>query len=162
MAADLYPGVALVVRTRCDACAGSGGVRSEDWRAFDAWTVRRGLSGDARVDAVEEFFLGVCGYDTVPGMQESCERCDGTGKVDDELDVDELVDEVLKLVPAAVIPRGELEDAIDTLKQTLTAAALRSQGLADPDDATGWLRVVQEAAEGLRSLGEMLIRRQEG
>jgi hypothetical protein len=37
----------------------------------------------------------------------------------------------------------------------MTAAAARSTGLPDGDKAGSWLRVCQEAAEALRSVGEL-------
>lgn len=149
------PDVRLVVRRRCEVCEGTGEALSEDWQGFADWKTQ--CRGEREP---EDYFLHFLGMDAVPPMKRECGNCEG-GWVDGELAVEDLVEMVLARVPKSIIPRGELEEIARDVRVSITAAAQRSRGLADPDDAGSWLRVVQEGASALREVTELLTRDRE-
>ena len=151
----------LVAREGCAVCDGTGGQPSEDWASFEKWAARRGLTGPEDEENVEQFFLEVCGYEAVPPMREPCEPCNGTGSVDVEVQVGDLLELVYEFVQRPLIAAGELDEVVDHIKRSMTAAAMKSEGLADSLDAGSWLRVCQEAAEALRAIGELRPRRRD-
>lgn len=151
----------LVARDDCPTCHGTGSRVSDDWEAFAEWATRRGLHGQAREDAVEDYFFEVCSYMAVPAMREDCEDCNGSGATEVEVPASALIDLVLEHVQRPVISRPELDQIVDDLKKSMTSAALKSQGLADGFEASEWLRVCQEAAEALRAIAELRPRRVE-
>jgi hypothetical protein len=89
------------------------------------------------------------------GERVPCGNCDGTGKTDVEIPIEILVAHILDRVRQPLIGETVLEVVIADLKMTMTGAAARSRGLADGDQVGSWLRVCQEAAEALRSVGEL-------
>jgi hypothetical protein len=147
------PDVRLVVRRRCDVCEGTGEIDSEGWADLRSAEERLGRSIDP-----EEFFLDTRHEDSVPPMKRECGACE-EGWATDDLAVEDLADAILARVPTAVIPRAELDELVETVKRSITAAALKSEGLADADDAGSWLRAVQEGAEALRAVTDLLVRR---
>lgn len=147
------PDVRLVVRRRCGVCEGTGEVRSEDWEGYEAW-LERGNTADP-----EDYFHDVQRMDSVPPMKRECGNCEG-GWVDGDIAASDLVEVILAQVPTAVIPREDLEEIARDVRISVTQAAQRSRGLADPEDLGSWLRVVQEGAEALRAIGETLVRRE--
>lgn len=153
----------LVAREECATCKGTGEQPSEDWQAFEKWAERRSFGRDERTaeQEIEHYFLEVCGYDAVPAMREPCDMCDGTKSTEVEVPVGSLLALIEEFVQRPLLPAGELDAVVDQIKQSMTAAASKSQGLADPTDAGSWLRVCQEAAEALRSIGELRPRRRE-
>jgi NADPH-dependent ferric siderophore reductase len=153
--------VMLVAREPCAACDATGQVVSEDWQGYSAWADRRRLTDVDRDEQVEHYFLAVCDMAAVPAVNVACAACDGAGTVDAVVAVTDLVGMVAERFRGAVVPAGELDEVVDQLKQTMTAAALRSQGLADPLDVGSWLRACQEAAEALRTVAELRPRRVE-
>lgn len=119
----------LVARLPCGDCAGSG------QRATG-----RDATAGRRFPAL---------YD------DTCAPCDGRGYTEAEVTLDELRDLVNEWISNPLIAAGELDAVVDTLKKSMTAAALNSQGLADPEGVGSWLRACQEAAEALRSVAEL-------
>lgn len=89
------------------------------------------------------------------GARGTCGPCDGRGYTDAEVTLDELRELVTGWMGNPLIPAGELDAIVDMLKASMTAAALKSQGLADPEGVGSWLRACQEAAEALRSVAEL-------
>ena len=151
----------LVVRVQCDVCDGAGEARAEDWVAYREWAQRQHIDDDpeAEEQAVERYFLEVCGYTAVPAMREPCESCDGSGDVDAQLSVDAFVEFILEQIDQPVMPSDELAKLIGDVKKSVTNAALASQGLADAYEVGSWLRVVQEGGEALRSLRALATER---
>jgi hypothetical protein len=97
----------------------------------------------------------VCGGSGQDGHVD-CEPCHGEGRVADDVSLQDLADWILARVPRSLIPKPEMESLIDDLKRSITAAASKSRGLADPDEAGSWLRVVQEGAESLRAIAGLV------
>jgi hypothetical protein len=147
--------IRLVVQRRCDVCDGTGEVLSEDWAAYQAWADRR----DQRCEP-ERFFLDVQRMDSVPAMKRECGACEG-GWLGETIPLVELVDYVLERAPKTIVPPDELRSMAETVRRSITAAAQKSVGLADADDAGSWLRAVQEGAEALRSITELLTQGRE-
>jgi len=147
----------LIAREDCETCGATGEQPSDDWRGFEAWADRQGKRGPDRDDAdvIESYFLGVLGMESVPPMREECDKCDGAGWTETEIRVDALLELVCEWVEKPLIPRPELDQVIQTLKDSMTSAASMSQGLGDPLDVGSWLRACQEAAEALRAVGEL-------
>lgn len=151
----------LAARDTCPACDGGAGALSEEWQEFNEWASQRGFTDQALEDAVEDYFLGVRDFTSVPPMRDPCETCNGDGTIDVELRVDKLLELVAEFVRGPLIPAGELDEVVDTLKKAMTSAALKSQGLADPLDVGSWLRACTEAAEALRAVGELRSHRRD-
>jgi hypothetical protein len=144
----------LVVLRRCDVCDGTSEVPGEEWAEFHDYRSGGGTSDP------EEFFLERQGFNVVPPMQRECGACEG-GTQHDDIALSEVINLVLEQLPQAVIPADELAAVVSDLQGQITQAALRSRGLADPDDAGSWLRVVQEGAEALRAVSDLLASRRD-
>jgi hypothetical protein len=97
--------------------------------------------------------------DSVPAMKRECGACE-EGWLGETIPLVELVDYVLERAPKTIVPPDELRSMAETVRRSITAAAQKSVGLADADDAGAWLRAVQEGAEALRSITELLTRGQ--
>lgn len=151
-------GLRLLAEADCPHCE-KGQVVSDDWVSFEEWRRRRPvLTPEDEDDLVEQYFLVVCDFDAVPPMRTPCEHCDGHGRQSTQLELRELLGLVLEHVDQPIISPGELDELVDHVKQTITRAALSSQGLMDGRDTSEWLRAVQEGAEALRSIGELRAR----
>lgn len=98
-------------------------------------------------------------FDEDAGGGRPCGACEGDGWQSEHFEATDLVDAVLVRMPQAVVPRGELEELVDSVKRSISIAASKSQGLSDADESGSWLRVVQEGAEALRSVQELLAER---
>lgn len=145
----------FMVKLPCAPCEGSGGVPTDAWQAFEDWADRHSLHGPARDHAVEDYFFDERGLDVVPAQRGDCEHCDGVGEQACTLTLGELRLLVADWMVSPLVSAGELDEVVDSLKRSMTAAALKSQGLADPDRVGSWLRACQEAAEALRSVAQL-------
>ena len=87
--------------------------------------------------------------------RETCPACDGEGEQESTLTLGELRLLVADWIVNPLVPAGELDELVESLKRSMVAAALKSEGLADADEAGSWLRAVQEAAEALRAVAEL-------
>lgn len=147
--------IRVVIQRRCEVCGGTGETRSEEWASYEEWSQTR----HERLlrQTPETYFLDFLGMDSVPPMNRECGACDD-GWTDDAIPFDDLVSHVLAHVPKTVIPPAELRDVAEKVRRSITAAASKSQGLADPDEAGSWLRTVQEGAAALREVTELVVR----
>lgn len=142
--------IRLVGRASCELCDGTGEQLTEDWQEYEARADEHRTPPDP-----EQWFFNEKGYESVPAMREPCETCGGSGTREIEVGVDALLEIVERWVRRPMLTDEELDPVVETLKASLTAAASKSQGLADPVDVGSWLRAVQEAAEALRAVAEL-------
>lgn len=84
-----------------------------------------------------------------------CAACNGDGDQETLLTIDELRLLVADWIVNPLVPAGELDEVVDSLKRSMTATASRSEGLADADECGSWLRACQEAAAALREVAEL-------
>jgi hypothetical protein len=163
MTATVDETLLLVARSVCEPCGGEGQRVNDDWTSFEEWRSRRPVARpDDEDDLVEQYFLVVCDYASVPPMREPCDDCDGTGRVDAEVSVADLLEAVYEHVDRPIVKTAELDEIVDRVKKAITSAALSSEGLADGMELGTWLRAVQEGAEALRSIAALRPHRNGG
>ena len=125
----------------CAPCEGTGGTPTDAWAGFEDWADRHHLHGHARARAVEDYFLDELGLTVVPDQRGDCAECGGSGQQESTLTLGELRLLVADWIASPIVSAGELDAVVDSLKNAMTGAASRSQGLADADVAASWLRV---------------------